>query len=214
MGGSSLNYLVIEGNIGAGKTSLVRKLSLELGARAIYEQFEDNPFLPKFYHQPERYSFPLELSFLADRYKQHKEELSNRDMFAPLSIADYYFSKSLIFAGITLAEDEYRLYRQLFNIILQNLPKPDLYVYLHADVDQLIENIRKRGRDYEKTISRDYLLKVQEGYFNSFKMADKLKIVIIDVRNLNFINNKKDYNSIKNYIFGREYDYGITRISE
>lgn len=209
-----MNYLVIEGNIGAGKTSLVEKLSSDHGAKAIYEQFADNPFLPKFYNNPERYSFPLELSFLADRYKQHKEELSNRDIFTPLSIADYYFSKSLIFAGITLAEDEYRLYRQLFNIILQNLPKPDLYVYLHASVDQLIENIKKRGREYEKTISPDYLLKVQKAYFNYFRTAGDLKIVIIDVRNMNFIEHKKDYNSIKNYIFEQDYDYGITRISE
>ncbi len=209
-----MNYLVIEGNIGAGKTSLVEKLSSDLGAKAIYEQFADNPFLPKFYNNPDRYSFPLELSFLADRYKQHKEELSDRDIFTPLSIADYYFSKSLIFAGITLAEDEYRLYRQLFNIILQNLPKPDLYVYLHASVDQLIDNIKKRGREYEKTISPDYLLKVQKAYFNYFRTAGELKIVIIDVRNMNFIEDKKDYNSIKNYIFERDYDYGITRISE
>lgn len=209
-----MNYLVIEGNIGAGKTSLVEKLSADLGAKAIYEQFEDNPFLPKFYDNPDRYSFPLELSFLADRYKQHKEELSNRDIFTPLSIADYYFSKSLIFAGITLMEDEYRLYRQLFNIILQNLPRPDLYVYLHVGVDQLMENIKKRGRGYEKTISTEYLLKVQEGYFNYFRMAGELKIVIIDVRNMNFIDHKKDYNSIKNFIFEQDYEHGITRISE
>ncbi|MFW5821051.1 MAG: deoxynucleoside kinase [Bacteroidota bacterium] len=209
-----MNYLVIEGNIGAGKTSLVEKLSKEMGAKAIFEQFEDNPFLPKFYDNPERYSFPLELSFLADRYKQHKEELTDRDMFTPMKIADYYFSKSLIFASITLAEDEYRLYRQLYNIIHQNLPRPDLYVYLHAGVDQLIENINNRGRDYEKTISPSYLLKLQEGYFNYFKGVKNMKILVIDTRSLNFLEDKNDYNYIKNYIFNRDYDYGITRISD
>ncbi len=208
-----MNYLVIEGNIGAGKTSLVEKLSSDLGAKAVYEQFADNPFLPKFYANPERFSFPLELSFLADRYKQHKEELVDRDMFTPLSIADYYFSKSLIFAGITLAADEYRLYRQLFNIIHQNLPKPDLYVYLHTGIDQLMENIKIRGREYEKSISADYLRRVQEGYFNYLKSVSGLKILILDIRNLCFLDDKNDYDSVKNYIFDREYNYGITRIS-
>jgi deoxyadenosine/deoxycytidine kinase len=203
---------VIEGNIGAGKTSLVKKLCSDLGANPVLEQFEDNPFLPKFYENPERYSFPLELSFLADRYKQHREELADRNMFVPLNVADYYFSKSLIFAGITLKEDEYRLYRKLYNIIHQNLPRPDLYVYLHASVGRLRENIQKRGREYEKEISEGYLKKLQEGYFNYFRTEKKIKILIIDVNNLNFITSLNDYISVKNYIFEQEYNFGITRI--
>ena len=148
-----------------GKSSLVKMLAADYKARTIYERFEDNPFLPKFYENRERYSFPLELSFLAERYSQHKEALTNRDMFAPLAIADYYLSKSLIFAGVTLQRDEYNLYRQLFDIIHQHLPVPDLYVYLHSPVDRLLENIQSRGREYEKTISAEYLKKIQDGYF-------------------------------------------------
>lgn len=209
-----MNYLVIEGNIGAGKTSLVSLLSKEMNAKAVYEKFEDNPFLPRFYADPERYSFPLELSFLADRYKQHKEELSNRDMFTPLSIADYYFSKSLIFAGITLAEDEYRLYRQLYTIIHQNLPKPDLYVYLHSSVPRLLENIKLRGREYEKSIRFEYLLNLQKGYFEYMKSSPDMRILILDVEDFDFINDKDDYLLFKKLIFDNTYKIGITRISD
>lgn len=207
-----MNYLVVEGNIGAGKTSLVNLLAEELNAKSIYEQFEDNPFLPRFYRDPERYSFPLELSFLADRYKQHKNELSNLDIFSPLTISDYYFSKSLIFASITLKDDEYRLYRQLYNIIHQNLPSPDLYVYLHKPVQMLLRNIESRGRDYEKSISEEYLKKLQEGYFEYMRSSKNLRFLIIDIENIDFINNQEDYYLLKNIIFDRDYEYGITRI--
>lgn len=207
-----MNYLVIEGNIGVGKSSLVKKLSSEMKARSIYEQFEDNPFLPKFYENPERYSFPLELSFLADRYKQHKNALTNLDMFAPLAIADYYFSKSLIFSGVTLEKDEYSLYRQLFDIIHQQLPLPDLYVYLHSPVSRLLENIEERGREYEKKIEGEYLKKVQDGYFEYMKSRKDMKILIIDMENLDFVNRKEDYNSLKSIIFDRQYERGITRL--
>ena len=209
-----LNYLVIEGNIGVGKSSLVKRLSDDLNGRAIYEQFEDNPFLPKFYGDPERYSFPLELSFLADRYKQHKEKLTNRDIFSPVVVADYYFSKSLIFAGITLSEDEYRLFRNLYNIIHQNLPRPDLYVYLHSPVERLLENIQTRGRDYEKNISHDYLLKLQKGYFDYMKSVREMKILIIDIGNLDFVNNPEDYISLKSIILERNYEPGISRVTD
>ncbi len=207
-----MNYLVIEGNIGVGKSSLVKMLSSEMNARTIYEQFEDNPFLPKFYENPERYSFPLELSFLADRYKQHKMALSNLDMFAPLNIADYYFSKSLIFAGVTLEKDEYSLYRQLFNIILQQLPLPDLYVYLHSSVDRLMQNIEERGRDYEKKIEAEYLRKVQDGYFEYMKTHGEMKILILDMKDLDFVNRKDDYNLLKSIIFEQQYERGITHL--
>jgi len=207
-----LNYLVIEGNIGAGKTSLAEKLSADFNSRLILEKFADNPFLPRFYKNPDKYSFPLELSFLADRYKQHKEELANRDMFAPLSIADYYFSKSLIFAGITLPNDEYNLYRQLYHIIHQHLPKPDLYVYLHLPVEKLLENIAKRGRDYEKSISGDYLRKLQEGYFQYFRSSKDIRFLVIDTENIDFVNNEKDYSLLSEIIFQTEYKFGINRL--
>ena len=140
------NYIAIEGNIGAGKTSLATKISEQFGAKLLLERFADNPFLPKFYANPTRYSFPLELSFLADRYQQLKEELGSIDMFSPFTIADYYFMKSLVFASSTLEEDEYNLYRQIFHIIHSSLPKPDLYVYLHVPPEKLLSNIASRGR--------------------------------------------------------------------
>jgi deoxyguanosine kinase len=207
-----VNYLVIEGAIGAGKTSLATMLAEELNARLILEKFAENPFLPRFYSNPEKYSFPLELSFLAERYKQHKEQLTHRDMFSPLAIADYYFAKSLIFAGITLPEDEYNLYRQLYNIIHQHLPVPDLYVYLYLPVEQLLRNIQRRGRDYESGITSDYLTKLQEGYFVYMKSMHKMKSLILDTSNLDFVNNKTDYFRIKDVIFKHLYEPGITRI--
>jgi len=206
------NYIVIEGNIGAGKTSLVNKLGGDLNARIILERFADNPFLPKFYGEPDRYSFPVELSFLADRYHQLKEELSNRDVFSSLILADYYFSKSLIFARITLKDDEYNLYRQLYDIIHLHLPIPDLYVYLHLPVEMLVRNIKKRGREYELNISEEYLLKLQNGYFDYLKSQSDRRILLIDGSKLNYIDNAEDYEKIKKSIFNTQYPIGINRI--
>ena len=158
-------FVVIEGNIGAGKTSLTKKISEDYGAKIILERFADNPFLPRFYENPERYSFPVELSFLADRYNQLKKELRDRDIFSSFTIADYYFMKSLIFARNTLAEDEFNLYSQIFHIIYQSLPKPDLYVFLHLSTEGLMDNIKKRGRNFESEISPEYLDKNRKGYF-------------------------------------------------
>jgi deoxyadenosine/deoxycytidine kinase len=206
------NYIVIEGNIGAGKTTLVKKLGADYNARLILERFADNPFLPKFYQEPERFSFPVELSFLADRYHQLKEELSNRQLFSSLLIADYYFSKSLIFARNTLKDDEYSLYRQLFDIIHQQLPVPDLYVYLHLPVEKLMINIKNRGREYEQKIDASYLFKIQNGYFDYIKSRENMRILLIDGNNINYINNDDDYLRIKNCIFNTQYPVGISRI--
>ena len=206
------NYIVIEGNIGAGKTSLVKLLGGELKAKIILERFAENPFLPKFYYDPERYSFPVELSFLADRYHQLKDELSNRNIFSSLLIADYYFSKSLIFASNTLKTDEYNLYRQIYNIIHRHFPLPDLYVYLHLPVDRLLANIRRRGRDYEQKITEEYLIKVQMKYFEYFKVQKDQKILIIDISNIDFVNNSEDYCNIRDYILKGKHLIGINRI--
>jgi deoxyadenosine/deoxycytidine kinase len=206
-----LNYLVIEGNIGAGKTSLASRLAQDLKAKLILESFSENPFLPKFYQDPSRFSFPLELSFLAERYRQHREELVSRDMFAPLSIADYYFSKSLIFASITLQQDEYTLYRQLYNIIHQHLPAPDLYVYLHVPVNKLLENIHKRGRDYEKEISQEYLKQLQDKYFEFMKSQTGWKFLVIDTEELDFVSNTEHYEKLKSIIFSGNHPVGINR---
>jgi deoxyguanosine kinase len=153
-------YIVIEGNIGAGKTSFATRLANDLNARLILEQYADNPFLPKFYDNPDRYSFPLELSFLAARYKQLAGELSQTNLFNPVTVADYYFVKSLIFARNTLPDDEFTLYRQLFDIIWQQLPKPSMYFYLHSPVERLLQNIKMRGREYEQNIKAEYLTKI------------------------------------------------------
>lgn len=208
-----LNYIVIEGNIGAGKTTLSKMIAKEFNAKLILEQFADNPFLPKFYKEPDKYSFQLELSFLAERYQQLNKELTSRDLFRPFTVADYYFMKSLIFAQATLKEDEYNLYRQIFNIIYKSIPKPDLYVYLHVDVKNLAKNIAKRGRDYEKGISEDYLAKLQEGYFDFFKQQNDITYLVIDSNNMDFVENQEDYTKVKELIFKKDYPIGINRIT-
>lgn len=207
-----LNYLVIEGNIGAGKTTLAKMIADEYNAKLILEQFADNPFLPKFYNDPDRYSFPLELSFLAERYQQLNREVTSRDLFKPFNVADYYFMKSLIFAKATLKQDEYNLYRQIFNIIYPSIPKPDLYVYLHLDIKTLKENIFKRGRAYEKDISEEYLKKIEKGYFDFFRQQNDMSFLIIDTNNVDFVDNQNDYKKIKALIFQKKYDTGIHRI--
>lgn len=188
-------------------------IAKEFNAKLILEQFADNPFLPKFYKEPDKYSFQLELSFLAERYQQLNKELTSRDLFRPFTVADYYFMKSLIFAQATLKEDEYNLYRQIFNIIYKSIPKPDLYVYLHIDVNNLAKNIAKRGRDYEKGISEDYLAKLQEGYFDFFKQQNDISYLVIDSNNMDFVENQEDYAKVKELIFKKDYPIGINRIT-
>jgi deoxyguanosine kinase len=205
-------FIVIEGNIGAGKTSLSHKIAEEYNAKLILEQFASNPFLPKFYEDPEKYSFPLEMSFLADRYNQLKKELGERDLFKSFTIADYYFMKSLIFSKQTLKDDEYNLYRQFFHIIYNSLVKPDLYVYLHSNVDKLLSNIKSRGREYEQEISVDYLQKIQDSYFEFFKQQQELSFLIIDTNNIDFVNNTTDYAKVSKAIFNCDCKKGINRI--
>ncbi|OIP01991.1 MAG: hypothetical protein AUJ98_02750 [Bacteroidetes bacterium CG2_30_33_31] len=205
-------YISIEGNIGAGKTSLVNLLANDCDAKMILEEFEDNSFLPKFYSEPERYAFPLELSFLAQRFQQLKDSISNRDLFKSFTISDYIVSKSLIFARKTLQEDEYVLYQKLFEIIHLSIPKPDLFVYLHVNIKNLQENIKKRGRDYELAISDDYLQSIQESYFDFIRQQSNLRILIIDTNFLDFVNRREDYFRIKEIIM-QDYDIGIHRVT-
>ena len=208
------NYrlVIIEGNIGAGKTSLASRISNDYHGHLILERFADNPFLPKFYQDPDRFAFPLEMSFLADRYTQLKKELIDPDIFVPFIVADYYFMKSLIFAGNTLAGDEYKLYSQLFHIMYASLPKPDLYVYLHQDPDNLLINIWNRGREYESAITADYLKKIQTGYFDFFRQEPSMRILVVDTREIDFVNNQVDYYALLDTIFGQEYPVGLSRI--
>jgi deoxyguanosine kinase len=206
------NYVVIEGNIGAGKTTLAGKISEQFNARLILEHFGDNPFLPKFYSDPDKYSFPLELSFLASRYKQLNEELGPQDLFKSFTVADYYFMKSLVFAASTLKEDEYNLYRQIFYIIYGSLPKPDIYVYLHLTPEKLLYNIEKRGRNYEKSITKDYLQKIQDSYFSFFRQNPDNKYLILDANDLDFVANPDHYTKIIDAIFLDDYPVGINKI--
>ncbi len=205
-----MQYIVIEGNIGAGKTTLAGMLASDCNARLVLEQFADNPFLPKFYSEPDRYSFPLELAFLAERYRQLNTNVYQPELFNSVTIADYYFVKSLIFARITLHGDEFALYRQLFDIIMQRLPLPSLYVYLHSPVERLLRNIVTRGRDYEQNITANYLADIQQSYLAYFKTADKFPIVVIDTSKLDFVHNKTDYEYLKRLIVGQSYPNGVT----
>lgn len=206
------NYVVIEGNIGAGKTSLATRIANEFNARLVLEQFADNPFLPKFYKEPDKYAFPLELSFLASRYKQLNDELGSQDIFKSFTVADYYFMKSLVFAASTLKGEEYNLYRQIFYIIYGQMPKPDIYVYLHQTPERLMENIGKRGRDYEKHITAGYLRKIQESYFSFFRQNPESKYLIIDVNNIDFVGNEEDYRKITETIFTGQWAKGLNMV--
>lgn len=206
------NYIVVEGNIGAGKTTLATRIADQFNASLILERFADNPFLPKFYDDPEKYSFPLELSFLADRFKQLKEEIVEPDLFKSFTIADYYFMKSLVFAASTLTGDEYNLYRQIFYIIYGSLPKPDIYVYLHLKPERLLENIEKRGRNYEKSITREYLLKIQENYFAFFRQNPENRYLVIDINDIDFVENESHYNRLIDTILFDNYPTGLNKV--
>jgi deoxyguanosine kinase len=187
------NYVAFEGNIGAGKTTLANKIAEDFNAKTVLERFADNPFLPKFYEDQNRYAFPLEMSFLADRYQQLSDDLAQFDLFKDFLVADYHIFKSLIFAKITLAEDEYRLYRNLFDIIYREMPKPDLYIYLYQNSERLLQNIKKRGRSYEQKISAEYLDKINSGYLDYIKSQTELNVLIIDVSDRDFVKKQEDY---------------------
>lgn len=187
------NYIAIEGNIGAGKTSLAHKIAQDFNAKLILERFADNPFLPKFYKEPERYAFTLEMSFLADRYQQISDDLSQLDLFKDFMVSDYDVHKSLIFSKVTLSEDEFRLYRKLFYQVYKDIATPDLYVYLYQSTERLKENIKKRGRTYEKDIKEDYLEKINSGYLEFLRNQNQLNVKIIDISDRDFVKNRKDY---------------------
>ena len=207
------NYIAIEGNIGAGKTSLTNRIAEQYNGKIILEQFSDNPFLPKFYEKPEQYAFPLELSFLAERYHQLKEQLTKPDLFKTFTISDYFINKTLIFARKTLQEDEFALFVKLFHIINTTLPKPDLLVYLYLNIDNLKKNIIKRGRVYEQNIEHQYLEKIQTSYLDFIRQQQNMRILILDTNNIDFVNNDEDYKRITETILQQEYKMGITTIT-
>jgi deoxyadenosine/deoxycytidine kinase len=208
---SNGHYIVIEGNIGAGKTSLCQKLAMEFDSKLILEQFSDNPFLPLFYSNPDRYAFPVELFFMTERHKQLQEYLLKRDLFQQHTISDYIFSKTLLFAAKNLKGEELRLFQNLFNTLNASFPKPDLLVYLHRSVDDLQKNIRQRNREYELEIKDEYLQNIQDAYFDFFKMESlHTPVLMLEVEGMDFVNDENCYQSILNTI-SKPYEIGIHR---
>jgi deoxyguanosine kinase len=197
------HFITIEGNIGAGKTTLAHMLSRHFNARLILEEFADNPFLPRFYENPKQYAFPLELFFMAERFKQQKDLLQQKDLFQSVSISDYLFTKCLLFAKVNLPEDEFRLYQRLFEIVHHQMIQPDLLIYLHAPVSKLKDNIRKRNRAYEKNIQDEYLFNIQETYTHYIRQHN-IKTLFIDASNADFLGNEKH---LKAVIDALEHDY-------
>ncbi len=182
------HFITIEGNIGAGKTTLSHLLAEHYNARLVLEEFAENPFLAKFYEQPQQYAFPVELFFMAERYKQLKELVHNKDLFQHVTISDYLFTKCLLFAKVNLPEEEFRLYQKLFDIIHQQLMFPDIVIYLHAPVQRLQQNIRKRNRPYELNIPDEYLFNLQETYTSYIKQHN-ITTIFIDAANADFLGN-------------------------
>lgn len=209
------NYIAIEGTIGAGKTSLATRIANDFNGKLVLEEFEvdKNPFLPKFYKEPDKYSFPLEMNFLALRYQQLKDKLGALDLFHDFIIADYYVAKSLIFSRNNLQDDEYQLFARFFNIIFSDIPKPELLVYLYSDVPRLQQNIRKRGRSYEQEISDVYLEDIQQGYFDFIRQQQgNMRILLIDTNRLDFVENESDYRKIIDAI-DHPYEVGLHRVT-
>jgi deoxyguanosine kinase len=204
-------FITIEGNIGAGKTTLAHLLSKHFNGRLVLEQFADNPFLPKFYESPRQYAFPLELFFMAERFKQLKELIQQKDLFQNVTISDYIFTKCLLFAKINLPEDEFRLYQRLFEIINQQIVQPEILIYLHASVQKLQQNIKKRNRPYEQRIPDDYLFSIQETYTNYIRQHN-IKTLFVDVSNADFLGNESHLKVIINAL-DKEYPEGAHFIS-
>lgn len=204
-------FIAIEGNIGAGKTTISKRIAADYGFKLILEQFTDNPFLPFFYENAERYAFPVELFFMTERHKQLQQELAQQDLFQKNIVADYFFLKTLLFARNNLNAEEFRLFQRLFHILNANFPKPELLVYLHRPVPNLLENIKGRGRSFEEEISPVYLEKIQNAYFDFFKTAANLPILILDVEGADFLANPDHYRILLGHL-SQAYSTGVHRI--
>lgn len=202
------DFIAIEGNIGAGKTTLANMLSEALDTKLILEEFAENPFLPRFYEEPEKHAFPLELFFLAERYHQLKNHFASPDLFKQKTVTDYFIGKSLVFAKTNLDVDELRLFRNLYDIMFSNLPKPGLLIYLHQDTDTLQANIKKRGRSYEQSIQNEYLERVQQGYLEFLRQQKHLRTVILSMENIDFVGNKSHFDRILTVI-QRNFEEGL-----
>ena len=205
------NYVVIEGSIGAGKTTLATMLASELNAELVLERFADNPFLEKFYKDPEHYAFPVEMTFLMDRYQQLKNLLTARDLFTDFVIGDYFIDKCLLFSKNNLSKDEFSLFKKVFDTIADFLPKPDLILYLYTKPDRLLKQIAKRNRSFEKDITIEYLTDIQEKYLTYFRENQQIPILLVDTENIDFVENNLDYQHLKELIT-TQYPSGIHRI--
>ncbi|RNC91817.1 MAG: 2-amino-4-hydroxy-6-hydroxymethyldihydropteridine diphosphokinase [Allomuricauda sp.] len=189
-------FIAIEGTIGVGKTTLAKKIAAQFNAKLVLERFADNAFLPKFYEDPARYAFPLEMAFLADRYQQFTDDTTQFDLFKSFMVSDYDIFKSLIFAKITLQKEEFELYRKLFNFMYKEVKKPGIYVYLYQNTERLLTNIKSRGRAYEQRIDETYLEKINRGYLDFIKGHPEQNSLIINLEELDFVARPEDYETI------------------
>ena len=205
-------YICVEGNIGTGKTTFVEMISKEYNCEVILEEFQDNPFLPYFYQDKDRYALSVELFFMTERYKQLQRQLSNRGLFQDFIVADYSFVKSLLFAKNNLIDEEFRLFQSMWKVFNSAFPKPDILIYFHRSVDTLMNFIDERGREYEKLIAPEYLLTIQNTYFDYFKNILTFPVVIIDLNEINFVTNDKSYETLK-HLISQVYLPGVHRIS-
>ena len=205
------NYVVVEGSIGAGMTTLSTMLANDFNAELVLERFADNPFLEKFYKDPEHYAFPVEMTFLMDRYQQLKNLLTARDLFTDFVIGDYFIDKCLLFSKNNLSKDEFSLFKTVFDTISGFLPKPDLILYLYTKPDRLLKQIAKRNRSFEKDITAEYLTDIQEKYLTYFRENQQIPILLVDTENVDFVENNLDYQRFKELI-NTQFEAGIHRI--
>ena len=205
-----MNYksISIEGNIGVGKTTLAKLLSNDLGYKLILETFENNPFLKDFYENLNKNALPLELFFLAERYELLK--LNSEDMFFSGTVSDFVFDKSKLFAVNTLKDYELNIFNKIFSLMKKSVKNPDILIYLHSDLSSLQNKIIKRGREYENNIQSDYLKKLNETYLDYISKRSEFPVILIDVTNLDFKNNYRHFNLIKNIIF-QKHENGVTK---
>lgn len=197
---SELRYIAIEGVIGAGKSSLAQLLADKLKASLILEEFEENPFLQKFYDDRKRYAFQTQMFFLINRYKQ-QQQLKQQDLFASITVSDYIFDKDKIFAYLNLSKEELKLYEAIFPLLERDIPKPDLVIFLQASIDRLIFNIKKRGRSFEKNLTRQYLVELSEAYNNFFFKYSNTPLLIVNTSDIDFVNNENDFDELYSHIF-------------
>lgn len=204
--------ITIEGNIGSGKTSFAKKFAGDHNAKLILETFADNPFLQKFFVKQQDYALGMEMFFMAERYEQLKEEFTDAELFHSVYVVDYLFTKSLLYARVNLDDAEFQLFQKIFNILNPKVIKSDVVVYLHSSLDRLVSNIYKRGREFELTVKKEYLKKIEEVYFEYFRQHPDETILIMDVSAADFVSNETDYQKMKALI-EKDHSPGIHRFT-